>query len=492
MKKTFTLAIVLLLAETYLIAQPGTFDSSFGINGLVIRKNILAGYDKVFTTANNKILAVEGIGYPTPAYVTQYSKKGIPEKKTELSLTYVEKVITQPDGKFLAVGNGVVMRFNNEGKVDSSFGNNGSVPYYEGGAGTEISEFILQPDNKPLLELRIIWGDIPDQIRLLRYLPNGSPDLSFGNNGILDVPESQTIRHAGIALQNDGKIILFGNIAQQFYFSRTNADGSPDMSFGNAGMVTLPTPYGIEGSLSVEKVVVQPDNKIVALGSAKANFFDYYSIIARLQPNGPIDNSFGADGFIRSPLNPLYSSVRVNAIAYQPDNKLVIACTMQGGPKEDNQALIRLNNNGSFDNTFGNNGFARPILNNNLIITSLALQQDGKIVIGGVSKNEHPFLARYKGDDIVTAQAKNPGSTALILRTYPNPVTNVLTVEIPDNFIAQKIDIVDASGTLRITQKTITENKTAIVNVRNLQPGIYYVRIADKSGKTLSTIVTKN
>ena len=210
----------------------------------------------------------------------------------------------------------------------------------------------------------------------------GDLDLSFGNGGKVITPIGNGDEGASaVAIQSDGKIVAAGSWEIIDYFTsfalvRYNTDGSLDTSFGSGGIVT--TAGGGSNTASFSDVAIQPDGKIVAVGSDPyGNSFKF--ILARYNTNGSLDTTFGTGGKV------LTLDGFANAVAIQSDGKIVVAGT----------GLARYNTNGSLDTTFGTNGIAGGGG------SDIAIQSDGKIVTVGTSNNgatQDFALARYLGD----------------------------------------------------------------------------------------------
>jgi uncharacterized delta-60 repeat protein len=147
--------------------------------------------------------------------------------------------------------------------------------------------------------------------------------------------------------------------------------GNPDPSFGSGGVVTH-TPGG-DSYPSVDAIVVQPDGKIVAAGN---------EFLARYLPDGAPDPSFGEGGYVTS-------SVSAAAVALLPDGKIVVAG--DGGTVEPEFALARFNPSGAPDTSFGTDGVTttpvpvktEPAASDGAWADALAILPDGGILVGG-------------------------------------------------------------------------------------------------------------
>src|SRR5437763_14108120 len=196
-------------------------------------------------------------------------------------------VAVQADGKLVVVGETykhndfstedfVVTRYNTDGTLDTTFGRGGKVRTDFPGLAAVPSAVVIQADGK----IVVAGGAFPlftfaGNFQVVRYNSNGSLDRSFGNGGIVTTTFPEGSYAFDVALQPDGKIIAAGTVFvdfnpgemsdTDFALARYNSDGSLDTTFGNGGMVTTDF-FGNEDDAF--SILIQPDGKIVAVGSA--------------------------------------------------------------------------------------------------------------------------------------------------------------------------------------------------------------------------------
>ncbi|HEX8369160.1 MAG TPA: hypothetical protein VF604_11520 [Pyrinomonadaceae bacterium] len=291
------------------------------------------------------------------------------------------KVLIQADGKIITVGgiengeNGstLIARYGTNGSLDPTFGEGGFVTTGNFGVG----DAELQPDGKILIGGSIGTGNGTRDFIITRYNSDGTRDLNFGNQGITTTDfNGQYDTGWDVALQPDGKIVLAGGAqigsGDGFAVARYNPDGSPDASFGNGGKKTTIVSGDQESGYAV---AVQPDGKIVVAGATILNGFCF--AVVRYLPNGDLDTSFDNDGIVVT--NTSNNVGEPSSIAIQTDGKIVI------GGDDINIVLIRYNPNGSLDTTFGGTGIVRTIIRALETCNELKLQTDGKIVVVGTS-----------------------------------------------------------------------------------------------------------
>jgi uncharacterized delta-60 repeat protein len=221
---------------------------------------------------------------------------------------------------------------------------------------------------------------------IVRHMPTGGLDPSFGVDGKLILPyvEGSGEYRYRVIVQPDGKILACGGKENgsvsntDFAAFRYNSDGTLDDTFGTGGKVVVPITGAYDEAYDLE---LQPDGKIVLFGYSfvSGNGFDFSA--ARLNADGSLDNTFDSDG--RVIVGVSTSSDIPGKVLVQPDGKLVLVGTTTVGGAQDN-ALVRVNADGSLDPTFGDNGVViNSIAAGDDVGLDAVLQADGKIVTSG-------------------------------------------------------------------------------------------------------------
>ena len=320
-------------------------------------------------------------------------------------------VATQADGKIIVAGyasNGsnddfMVARYNTDGSPDSSFGSDGKVT-------TDIVQFnpfgeraravAIQTDGKIIVAGHSNATANTTDFTLVRYNPDGSRDFTFDGDGIVTTHFSASEDINDVAIQPDGKIVAAGYVSNgstiDIAVARYNADGSLDTAFDGDGKLT--TDFGGGGDRA-ESVAIQPDGKI-AIGGAASLGPGYDFALVRYNADGSLDASFDVDGKLTTDMTGLGDAV--NAIAIQADGRIV-AAGVGGSFNGLDFALARYNPNGSLDASFDGDGkVTTSILSASDVATGLAIQSDGRIVLGGysfnASLNNDAALVRYHSD----------------------------------------------------------------------------------------------
>ena len=215
---------------------------------------------------------------------------------------------------------------------------------------------------------------------LSAFAQPGSLDPAFGINGKVVTALSNAGDYANAIIKlSTGKILVAGNSDAGMGFAQYNNDGSTDTSFNGNGTLTMYY-YGI-GNETVAALAEQQDGKIIAVGHAKNNNTDgFVMAVLRLNPDGTLDETFGTNG--KKDIS-FTNYQRGTSVAIQPNGKIIVG-GLTDGANVYKIALARLNTNGSYDTTFSEDGKQTTIIfGRSEYITSLALQPDGKIVAAG-------------------------------------------------------------------------------------------------------------
>jgi uncharacterized delta-60 repeat protein len=300
----------------------------------------------------------------------------------------------QSDGKLVVAGtDGAgfrLARYTSNGALDPTFGTGGVVTTTVSGASAEAKALVVQPDGKLVAagDAVVSFAGNTRFVAVARYNPNGSLDTTFGNGGLGYVADVQGAGEA-LAVQPDGKLVVAGTDGSSFQLVRYTSSGSLDSTFGSGGVAT--TAVG-SGPAEARGLVVQPDGKLVAAGSARVGLSTDFALV-RYLPDGTPDSSFGANGVVTTPI--LSHGDDAFALALQSDGKLVAVGPTTRGSGKAEFALARYTRSGALDSTFGSHGIVTtPISNGNDEAAALAVQADGKLLAVGSSGTEFA-LVRY-------------------------------------------------------------------------------------------------
>jgi uncharacterized delta-60 repeat protein len=293
-------------------------------------------------------------------------------------------VAIQPDLKTVVVGTAgddfAVARLHAGGALDTSFGAGGKA-IYPMGAIEKATSVALQDDGKIVVAgYTNLTGAGPNDFAVIRTNTNGVLDTSFGTGGIVWIDFGFDDRANAVLVQPDGKIVVVGQAdagSSNFAIARLLPDGTLDGSFAGFGK----THFSFNAFGSVERataVVLQSDGKIVIAGysdAASAGSNDF--AVARLTKLGLLDPTFHNDGKLTIDLG---GHDWASGVAVQPDGKIVVCGTET---LSASFAVARINPNGTLDPTFGSDGRLSIDFGGGDWSRAIALQPGGKIILAG-------------------------------------------------------------------------------------------------------------
>lgn len=351
---------------------------------------------------------------PDPAFNTTGSVLGTVPGVAKLT---ARALLAQSDGALLVAGNTadgsndlgadfLLLRYLPDGSLDSSFGQGGASRVSLGEKRDIAHALLQQPDGKLVAIGGTEGAGAQGSVAVLRYLPDGSLDPAFDGDGVavttLNIGNVSAL--AG-ALQADGKIIAAGHDnAHGFVAVRYNADGSLDAGFGAGGVVVVkPGPRAWANA-----VLVQADGRIVLAGHDRDG-----AVIAvlRLLPDGALDPSFGNGGIVSTEAGVQRSSA--SAVAQLADGSLLVAGTTRLDDNSPQQMIVlRYLPDGSLDEAFGIGGAALVPSAEAAAATAVLPQADGTVVLAGYQRTANdrrdPVLVTLSAEGAVIGRQLLP------------------------------------------------------------------------------------
>jgi len=396
---------------------------AFGQNTLIggiVTTSIGSGIDSahsIILQADGKILVAgwSTNGSTTDLALVRYDNNGILDTTFDniqhdgiitISFGYMLKgndIALQKNGKILVAGSVfsnspkfsddfVVMRFNIDGSLDTSFSNDGIV-ITDFGISDDVGNGIaIQADGRIIVAGYSRMTGLNYGFSLARYKEDGSLDNTFSDDGkVVTTFGPQGSEGWDIAIQTDGKFIVSGyssnGNSNDFAVIRYNIDGSLDSNFLNNGIVTTNVNQFADLGYSV---VVKPDKKIIVAGYSCNNGCDFS--LVRYTNNGDLDTNFSSDGKVITDFGT--SSDYGNAMTMQTDGKIIVA-----GFNNGSFALARYNIDGSLDTSFDGDGKVSSTIQSSVKVrASVAVQTDGKILMTGPTNNGDFTVVRYNKD----------------------------------------------------------------------------------------------
>jgi uncharacterized delta-60 repeat protein len=327
--------------------------------------------------------------------------------------------------------------YGQNGNVDVSFGTAGNgLVVTNLGTGSILGRDIIQQKSGKL----IVGGAGASKMMMIRYHTNGTQDFSFGSGGVAYSPTSlNNLAGTCIGQQDDGKLIIAGTNgtgnSASFVICRFDSSGIIDPTFGFGGMATvdfaiLPNTgdipwsmylgkgglmyivgqtsngtdldlavaklrngsfvnsFGVAGKTTfdfgngndIAKGIGVLSNGNLVIGGSSYNGSDYDFATVCIDTNGVVVTSFGTNGMTRyNQLN--YNDTSEDLIISENDKIFMV-----GGSGLD-FTVACIGGNGLIDSSFGTNGWVRTNISGDDYGMDIALQKDGKIVVGGEAGN---------------------------------------------------------------------------------------------------------
>ena len=216
----------------------------------------------------------------------------------------------------------------------------------------------------------------------------GSFDTTFDEDGKTTVCFTQDTHFSkGSNFQSDGKIIYFGanTISCAYDLVRFNIDGSLDTNFGTNGIVTnICSSFPNSGGYYAIDMAIQLDDKILIMGTQQNNTYPNAYWLARFTSDGALDPTFNGTGFKNLSFGTIQD--RGFCIALQADGKILVGGT--SGNTAEFFTVARLTTSGGLDTTFGVGGKAQVAFSGTeSMANSILVQPDGRILLGGYTVN---------------------------------------------------------------------------------------------------------
>lgn len=308
-----------------------------------------------------------------------------------------------------------------EGDLDTTFDGDGIVITDDGTTGEILTDLAIQQDGK----IVAIWyrrdpSTTIIRVVIVRYNSDGTIDSSFGSNGSVIITSVYGFQ-SKLALQPDGKILVATSKDGDVFVARLNPDGSYDTEFNGTGIVT----FDLRGTgAGVNSVIIQPDGKILLGGGSvqptNPSIVDF--AITRLNANGSLDTTFGSDGKIFTTIQDI---ARVLDLAVQTDGKILAVGESFFVDKPNNNiygsfATVRYSSDGLLDITFNGTGIdltefdlnVTPGARTSNTPNKILLRERGRILVVGTTSSttrSEVAMIQYNSNGSVDSSFGNQG-----------------------------------------------------------------------------------
>ena len=360
-----------------------SFDPGSGVNGPV---NVIAVQSNGKAIIGGQFTTVKGLARSRIARLNaDGSGDASFDSGAVTNFFSVSALSLQSDGKVLVGHDAGISRLNSDGSPDTSFAANVSSVCDTEGCYLSVNSITVQPDGKVLIAGVFSTGTGTNYLQGLAQLnSDGSLDTTFK-------PSATRFWTYPLSLQPDGKLIVGGyfvtNICDahgcyedyRYFLARLDANGNRDATFD---------PTALSNGWA-QAIALQPDGKALIGGVFTSNGTNRTGV-ARFHSNGTLDNSF-------------YSSTSpdlIHSVALQTDGRVLIGGSFSTVNGSARNKLARLNSDGSLDHSF--NPGAGLGSYDSLPVNSVALQSDGRVLIGGnftsANATNHDYFERFNAD----------------------------------------------------------------------------------------------
>lgn len=314
-------------------------------------------------------------------------------------------IANYPDNRVLVVGSVtdspssriLINRFLADGSADTSC--NGTGEFVDTGNDAVASDVVVLSDGSFVVAGTIQINN-KGTLFVAKFTITCNLDATFGTAGFATYSAVFGTSGRALVIQSDGKIVVVGDefptvsdsSDQRILVTRFSALGILDTSFGNSGAFISSSSE--EGQ--AQDVVIDSSGRIIFVGSIVGIVAPDAAIVGRLTENGQLDSTFAKNGYFIDEFN---GNPRLNAIAVRPNGNLVAVGTY-GGPlpsAQQSPIVVCLTQAGAFDFDCGVNGWAYlPTANSDVYADDVIVTSDNKILLSGMidPTNPQPIVMR--------------------------------------------------------------------------------------------------
>lgn len=403
-----------------------------------------------------------------------------------LSLNLANTVLLQPDGKILVGGGGnssapitlgpeynlALVRYNTNGSLDTGFGNGGIVETDLGSSVEQIRALVVLNDGSILAD---------GQNALVKYTAAGSLDPSFASGGVL----IHNLNIYSMLVQPDGKIVSVGYswdnaTGMDFVVLRYLSNGTPDSSFGVNGVVRVDF-----GSIHdyAYKVHLKANGDLIVTGNSSVGDSKNKFAAVCLQSSGAINTAWGSQG-----LSVALSNQRENflngSVMLPGSDKLLLCGLSWGQTSVPTRAIVmRIDSLGQFDYSLNGSGFINVNGINMSHFNHILVQPDSKVVVCGSTDQTGSVLMqvwRYKYEPqipVLTASGEIAGEEDVLV-VFPNPSQKEITLQRSGKNFGESV-LIEITGTDGRTaiKKQVQPEEESRLDISGLSNGTYVVKI---------------
>lgn len=501
-KKIILLGILFIFYGSFLGQTPGSLDSSFGTGGKTNSTYFVwQSINQIAIQADGKIIGVGQCGTVSGNrnfYVVRYNSNGSIDTTFATNgflnidvsggsyFDEAQTVKLQADGKILVGGIvGTIMsryylgviRLNQNGTVDTTFGDQGKSLFTMTGFTTSSSndftlkDIALQPDGKI-----VVAGMYNNKYSVARLNTDGSLDSDFSNDGKVTVDFGTNIEEATkIKILSDSRILIGGRSNSSIAsWCILQPDGSLDTSFGTGGKRT----FIFDNLFTFGTLYFLPDSSILVGGRNSQD-----AALYKLSINGAPDTTFGTNGKVVIDVDNSSSDTPIAKLDIDITGKIYAVGTTQTGGSSYFY-LLNFNNNGTLNTNFSFDG--KVLVNFGGLSSygqTVLLQPNGRVLVAGYTGGlkDSSSIARFlNSPSLSTAETVSESKFTI----SPNPAKDYFMIldstKMTNN---QKVEILDELG--RIVKTLFVSAENSRINVSDLTSGVYLVKVNNNTTKLI-------
>jgi uncharacterized delta-60 repeat protein len=444
-----TTAILMFAPTAY--ASDGDLDTTWGGDGVVVSTHTDAS--AAYAIANypgDRVLVVGWVTDSTASRIlvnrfladgsADTSCNGTGEFIDTVNDAVASDVVVLSDGSFVITG---TMQINNKGtlfvakftstcNLDGTFGTTG-IATYSALLGSSGRALVVQSDGKIIVvgdESSTVSDSSDKRILITRFSDLGILDTSFGSNGRFISSTNEKGQAQDVVIDSSGRIIFTGSIVGTVapgaaIVGRLTITGSLDTSFATQGYLI----NEFNGDPRLNAIAIRPNGNLVAVGTYGGPFpsTQQSPIVVCLTQAGAFDSDCGVDGWTYLPT--LNSDVYADDVVVTADNAILLSGMSES--IDPAPMVMRLNHNGTPDNSFATSGTWRGT---SLIgrMYSVTIQSDGRILAAGQLDAQGTMsvgVVRLANTVVVTTTTSTTTTVAPLVTTS----TTIPTTTIPAN-----------------------------------------------------------
>jgi len=278
--------------------------------------------------------------------------------------------------------------FSQAGTLDSTFATNGKYVYDNG--FNDVFHCTAIQDDQKIIAAGVSYDEVyTATAKVFRFMPDGSIDTDFATDGVFSYSLNNEANLNDVVIKDNGKIILVGSTTDYTNYKilllQLNDDGTLDNTFGTNGVVVQKiSPASGPFEDFGYAVTLQSDGKILVAGRSDDLSYNGVPVVVRFNENGELDTTFGTDGVAGITVTGIDNVF--DCIALQEDGKIVVAGHYELGLQYFGMLVARFNSDGTLDDSFADDGvFIESFGDVDDEGYDVAINSDGKIIVTGFS-----------------------------------------------------------------------------------------------------------